>query len=173
MATNTKTAGSANPPSEMNLEEAFSEALDLVNQNKREQALAVFEALKAQAEARGRVAMARSARTYLAALQAGPQAKAVPAGKPEPQLEAQVYLNRGEAEHALKILDPAIKAQGQDARLHYLKATAHAQRDETEAAAESLRQAVALDPEFMHQYRLERDFDRVRATSTFAALGMD
>lgn len=171
MATNTSTAGFENPLSELNLEGTLSEALELVGQHRCDQAAALLETLKAAAEAQGKVSLARTARVYLAAMQARTQETAGPDCQPE--LGAQVLLNRGKVDEALKLLEPAIKAHGKDARLFYLKATAHALRDEAEASAEALRHAVSLNQEFLHQFHLERDFDRVRMSAPFASFGMD
>lgn len=171
MATKTKTAGSTNSTPEVNLEGMFSDALDLVKQKHYDKAIAALEALQIEAGKHGMVAMARSARTYLAGLRPSDQKAAAPQDRPE--LAAQVLLNRGAADEALELLDKALKTHDQDARLHYLKATAHAQKNEPEAAAEAMRQAVALNQDFLHQFRLERDFDGVRSAGAFAALGLE
>jgi Flp pilus assembly protein TadD len=88
-------------------------------------------------------------------------------------LAAQIPLNRGEADEALAVIEKGLKADGKDARLHYLKAIAYAQKEDADAAAAALKQALGLNPDLMHQYRLERDFDRVRPSAAFASLGMD
>lgn len=171
MVTKTKPAASGNTPQGKSLEALFSEALKLVDQAQHDQAVAALESVRTQALSHGMVALARSAGNYLAALQSKSVHKKEAAVQPE--LAAQVCLNRGEADEALALLDKALKADGQDARLHYLKATALAQKGEAEAAAEALRKAVALNPDFCHQFRLERDFDRVRSASAFSSLGQD
>ena len=171
MATKTKTAGSTNPTPDINLEGMFSEALDLVDQKHYDKAIAALEVLLAEASKQGRVGMARSARIYLASLKTRTQSAAeLPC---QPELDAQLLLNCGSADEALTLLDNAITTQSQDARLFYLKATAHAQKEEPEAAAEAIRQAVALNQDFLHQFRLERDFDRIRSSSAFSALGLE
>ena len=156
MATKTKTAGSTHSAPETNLEGMFSEALDLVNQKHYDKAIAALEAVQVEAGKHGMIAMARSARNYVTALQARtPKAE-------ETHTDA-----------ALELLDKALQTQSQDARLFYLKATAHAQKDEAEAAAEAVRQAVALNQDFLHQFRLERDFDRIRSSASFVALDLE
>ncbi len=171
MATKTKTPGSTNSAPDQNLAGMFSEALDLVNQKHYDRAIAALEELQIEAGKHGMVSMARSARNYITALQSHTQK--LEATPTNPELAAQLSLNRGAADEALLILDEALKIHGQDARLFYLKATAHAQKDEAEAAAEAIRQAVSLNQDFLHQFRLERDFDRVRSSASFAALGLE
>jgi tetratricopeptide (TPR) repeat protein len=171
MATKTKTAGSTNSTPEKNMSGMFSEALDLMDQKQHDKAIVALEAVRIEAGKLGMISMARSAKNYILALQALTQ-------KPEeasanPELDAQLSLNRGAVDEALALLDKALKQHDQDARLFYLKATAHAQKDEAEAAAEALRQAVSLNQDFLHQFRLERDFDRVRSSASFVALGLE
>ena len=117
------------------------------------------------------ISLARTAGNYLKALQARTQPADDAAVQPE--LAAQMLLNHGAADEALALLDKALKSHGQDARLFYLKATAHAQKDEAEPAAEAIRQAVALNQDFLHQFRLERDFDRIRSSASFTTLGLE
>jgi tetratricopeptide (TPR) repeat protein len=171
MATKTKTAGTTNVAPDKNLEGMFSEALDLVDQKAYDKALAALESLQLEAGKQGLVSLARSARNYIAAIQARTQKQEETPVQPE--LDGQLLLNLGKADEALAMLDKALKTHGQDARLFYLKATAHAQKDEAEPAAEAIQQAVALNQDFLHQFRLERDFDRVRSASFFTALGLE
>ena len=171
MATKTKTAGSTHSTPETNLEGMFSEALDLVNQKHYDKAIVALEAVQVEAGKHGMIAMARSARNYVTALQA--RAPKAPETHTDPVLAAHLLLNQGAADAALELLDKALQTQSQDARLLYLKATAHAQKDEAEPAAEAVRQAVALNQDFLHQFRLERDFDRIRSSASFVALDLE
>lgn len=171
MATKSKTVGSASPAPGKSLEDLLAEALELVNQKPQDKAMAALEAVLAEAGKQGAISIARTAGNYLKALKArtAPAEEAIA----KPELAAQVLLNRGAADEALALLDKALKTHGQDARLFYLKATAHAQKDEAEPAAEAIRQAVALNQDFLHQFRLERDFDRIRYTASFTTLGLE
>jgi predicted Zn-dependent protease len=171
MVTKTKTAGSAHSTSEKTLETLFSEALELVNQKENDQATTALEALVAEAVSQGQLGLARSARNYLLVLKSRKEAPEDFLANPE--LAAQVLLNRGAADEALALLDKVLKTDSQDARLFYLKATAHAQKDEAEASAEALKQAVQLNQDFLHQFRLERDFDHVRSFAAFVSNGLD
>jgi len=171
MATKSKTVGSTSSAPDKGLEGMLSEAIDLVDKKQYEKGLAALEAVRAEAGRRGAISVARTAGNYFKAVQARTQ----PADDAvvQPELAAQVLLNHGAADEALVMLDKALKSHGQDARLHYLKATAHAQKDEAEPAAEAIRQAVALNQDFLHQFRLERDFDRIRSSASFTALGLE
>src|SRR5512145_93194 len=101
MPTKTKTAGSTNSTPAKSLETLFSEALELVNQKHHDKAIAAFEALLAEVADHGHVGMARSVRNYLSVLRAKAEKTADVAATPV--LEAQVWLNRGEADHALEL----------------------------------------------------------------------
>ena len=171
MPTKTKTAGSTHPVSEKSLEVMFSEALELVYQQRYDTAIPALEHVQAEAANQGRVGMARSAKNYVLALNARLEKKEETPAKPE--LAAQLALNRGAVDEALDLLGKVLTASTQDARLFYLKATAHAQKDEADASAEALKQAVALNQDFLHQFRLERDFDRIRSASAFVSLGLE
>ena len=171
MATKTKTAGPTNAAPDKKLEGMFSEALDLVDQKVYDKALLALEALQVEAGKLGMVSMARSARNYISAIKVRTQK--LDEAPVLPQLDAQIFLNLGKPDEALAMLDKALKTHGQDARLFYLKASAHAQKDEAEPAAEAIQQAVTLNQDFLHQFRLERDFDRVRSAASFTALGLE
>jgi tetratricopeptide (TPR) repeat protein len=149
----------------------FSEALTLLGENQYDKAITALEGVVAEAKTLGHVGLARSAANRLAALRARSEKKAT--GSMNPVLEAQILLNCGASDQALDLVGKALKADAGDARLFYLKAIAHAQKEEAEAAAADVKQAIALNQELMHQYRLEKDFDRVRSSSAFVSLGMD
>jgi predicted Zn-dependent protease len=171
MPTKTKTAGSEPSSTATSLEAMFSEALALVDKKDFKKATEALEALQAEASRQGQVGMARSARNYLLAIKA--QSEKKPEEPSRPELAAQLALNRGKADEALAVLEPALKAKPDDAKLLYLKASAYAQKDEAEAAAESLKKAVSLNQDFRHQFRMERDFDHVRSSAVFISLGLD
>ncbi len=167
MATNTKHSGSTHAE----LEKLFSGALELVNQKQHDKAVAALERVASEAVQAGHVALARVAKNYLTALQVHSQPKADI--KASPELEAQVLLNRGDWDQALALLEKALGGKAQDARLLYLKATALALKEDAPGSAEALKQAVALNPDLVHQFRLEKDFDRVRSAAPFVSAGLD
>ena len=162
---NSETGHSA---SEKTLEERYSESLELVNSGRLDTANAALEALQTEALAQGKLGMVRSIRNYLAAIQARTKPQGELAACPE--LTAQISLNKGDVDGALAILDAALEHTDKDARLFYLKALALAIKEQIEDAAEALRRAIALNHDFVHQFRLERDFDSVRSTASFASL---
>jgi len=149
----------------------FSEALTLVNQDQHDKAIAALEGVVAEAKAHGHVGLARSAANHLMVLRSRSEKKHTSSAGPV--LEAQVALNRGASDEALAVIEKGLKADGNDARLYYLKAIAHAQKEDAEVAAAAIKQALSLNQDFVHQYRLEKDFDRVRSTAAFVSLDMD
>jgi tetratricopeptide (TPR) repeat protein len=171
MSTKTKISGSANQTPENLLEGQFSEAIELVNQGHHEKAIPALEAVRAGARELGMVALVRAAGNYLTAIQSHFHKPEETPGNPD--LVAQLMLNRGAVDEAMELLVEALKNGSQDARLFYLKATAHALKNEAEAAAEEMQKAVSLNQDFLHQFRLERDFDRVRSAAPFVSLGLE
>lgn len=93
--------------------------------------------------------------------------------KDAPELDAILFLNNHESEPALEVLEKALKADGANARLNFLKATALAQLERVDQAAEALKKAVAADPAMQVLFRLEPDFDGVRYCAAFAAFERD
>lgn len=166
MATKPKTvAGKSSLPKE--LEAAMHKALAALEAGKPEEAAAAFDALVAQSAAAGNVALERVARGYAAAAHARDKKAAKPHA--DPLMELSVLLNDGESETALERAEKAAKSHGEVAALHYLKATAMAQMGRYEEAADSLRKAMSINPDYGWTFRLEPDFARARASSYFAA----
>lgn len=166
MATKAKTSGTPSSAPVQGPEAALAEALKLFHDGKADAAKASFEALLDQAREQGHLGCERTAQIHLKALESRiGKAKAV---SPEAALDAQILLNRHEAEAALPILDAALAKSGDRAQLHFLKAIALAQLDQAEGAAASLSQAVELDGGFLHLFHLEPDFDGVRQSAPFA-----
>ena len=81
-----------------------------------------------------------------------------------------LMLNRRKPEQALEVAEKALKGEGKNGHLHFLKATALAQLGRAEDAAAALKAALGLEPELIHQVRLEPDFDVVRRHPAVAAL---
>ncbi len=160
---NTKTA--AHP-----LAEEFGKAVKLFDAGKHGEAAKAFEALVAQAQEGGHWHLKRSAQGYLATCQRHTQTPKEP--KRTPEVEAQMLLNGKDAEGAMKVLDKALKAHADHAKLHYLKAVALAQLDQEEPCAASLKAALDLDPDLTYQFRMEPDFEDMRDHPAFGfALG--
>ena len=149
----------------------FAQALAQVDAGKLKEAAAAFEGLLAACREQGEFGLLRSARNYLAAIQKRQEKPAEAA--PEPGAEAVLLLNRRDADGALAVLDKALKTHRDCASLHFLKATAHAQKGEAEASAGSLKQALELDGAFLFQYRSEPDFEVMRRSACFAPFEQD
>ena len=147
----------------------LAKAVKLVDAGKHAEALKPLEALAA--ESVHDPAFRRVVEAYLAVA----KAKAHPAKLAglSAEDEAQALLNHRDHAGALKVLDKALKAHPKKGLLHYLAATAHAQAGKAEAAAESLRQAIALDPSTLFLFRLEPDFTELRKSPLFAFTELD
>jgi len=143
----------------------FAKAVKLVDSGKHAEAAKALETLLQDAMLAGDWAMKRRAQVYLALAQAKIHpAKAVVA---DPGTEIQACLNRGETEEALKLSEKAVKSHPGSASLHYLRAVAFAQAENTEASADSLKKAVELDRDLVFQWHMEPDFNSIRKSPLF------
>jgi predicted Zn-dependent protease len=145
---------------------AFTKAVKLMDSGKHAEAATALEALKLDAEAAGDWPMKRRAQVYLSLA----DSKIHPAkdAVPDAVTEIQACLNRHETDEALKLSEKAIKAHPAKGSLHYLRAVAFAQDENTEASAESLKKAVDLDADFVFQWHMEPDFNPIRKSPLFA-----
>ena len=145
---------------------AFAKAIKLVDAGKHAEAAKALELLIKEALATGDWAMKRRAQIYLALA----ESKIHPpkAGVTDPVSEIQACLNRRDAAEAIKLADKAIKSHPAVGSLHYLRAVAFAQSENTEAAAESLKKAMDLDADFVFQWHMEPDFNSTRKSPLFA-----
>jgi tetratricopeptide (TPR) repeat protein len=148
------------------LASALAKAIKLVDAGKHAEAVKALELLIKEALATGDWAMKRRAQIYLALS----ESKLHPpkAGVTEPISEIQACLNRRDAAEAIKLADKAIKSHPAVGSLHYLRAVAFAQSENTEAAAESLKKAMDLDADFVFQWHMEPDFNSTRKSPLFA-----
>ncbi|GLH71937.1 hypothetical protein GETHLI_04390 [Geothrix limicola] len=163
-ASKSTSAPSPAVPSQLVLD--FTKAVKLVEAGKFPEAASALQALAEAAQAAGDWSMKRRAQVYLALADSkNHPAKAVAA---DPVTEIQACLNRGETEEALKLSEKAIKAHPTMGSLHYLRAVAFAQDENTEASAESLKKAVELDADFVYQWHMEPDFNPIRKSPLFA-----
>ncbi len=146
-------------------------ALELFYGKKLKEAAVALSALLPEARTTGNFGMIRTINTTLTALEArGLKAE----DDPEvPAIEATLHLNLKEGQAALDILETALKSDGANPRLNFLKATALAQLGKVELAAEALGKAIAADPGVQVLFRLEPDFDSVRCGAAFAAFERD
>ena len=147
----------------------LAKAVKLVDSGKHAEAVKPLEALAA--ESAHDPAFRRVVEAYLSVAKA--KAHPAKAAAFSPEDEAQALLNHRDHAGALKVLDKAIKAHPKKGLLHYLASTAYAQAGKAEAAAESLKQAIALDPSTLFLFRLEPDFTELRKSSLFAFTELD
>ena len=67
-----------------------------------------------------------------------------------------------------KQVEKALKSHPTKGSLHYLRAVAFAQAENTEASAESLKKAMELDGDLVFQWHMEPDFNPIRKSPLFA-----
>ena len=171
MATKAKTAGNTSSAAPSSLEATFSEGVSLLDAGKLAEAAAKFQQVETEALERGDVVIARSARTRLAAVRA--RLEKPESAEATAEMAALVHLNRQEPDEALAVVEKALKTRKDDARLHYLKAIALAQKLDAGACAEALKIAFELDLNLVHLFRSERDFDQIRNQAPLAAFELD
>jgi len=148
------------------LASSFAAAVKLVDAGKFQDAAKALEALVLAAQSAGEWAIKRRAQVYLQLAEAKLHpAKASPA---DPVTEIQACLNRRQTDEALKLSEKALKAHPTQASLHYLRSVAFAQAENTEASAECLKKSVELEPDFVFQWHMERDYDSIRKSPLFA-----
>lgn len=150
------------------IDSQLTKALGLVGSKHYTEALEIFKALAGPAKETGNIALQRTLRNYLVVCEQKTTKAAKAAAGPEG--EAQWLLNKKDSAGALSLLEKSIKAAPTSGILHFLKATAHAQLGDAEAAAEALNRSMLLNGDLLHLYRLETDFDAVRNMAPFAAI---
>lgn len=145
---------------------SFAKAVKLLDSGKHAEAAKAFESLMQEAQAAGDWPLKRRAQVYHAATEA--KLHPAKAATQDPVTEIQACLNRRSSEAALGLAEKALKAHSDRAVLHYLKAVAHAQAENAEGAAESLKKALDLDGDLVFQWHMEPDFNPIRKSPLFA-----
>lgn len=143
----------------------FTKALKLVEGGKHAEAAKSLETLIKEAHTAGEWGLKRRAQVYLALT----ESKLHPAKTEATDAvsEIQSCLNHRQSEAAIKLVEKAIKSHPTQGVLYYLKAVAHAQSDQVEAAAESLKKAMDLDHDLVFQWHMEPDFNAIRKSALF------
>jgi tetratricopeptide (TPR) repeat protein len=168
MATKAKSSGTSVITPAESLEGKLTEALVLLEKSNAAEARVLLVDVQAQALEAGHLSMARTARCYLAAMDARQAPEAREMGTAAAR--AILCLNRKETPDALALLDQALAAEPGKASHHYLRAVALAQLEQPAEAAEALAKAIQLDPDLVFQFRMDNDFDAIRHSAPFAAL---
>ena len=161
-----KSASTPSHPAPSPLAVAFTKAVKLVDSGKFPEAAKALETLRDEAQAAGEWSMKRRAQVYLSL--ANEKLHPPKAAAADAVTEIQACLNRHETDEALKLSEKAIKSHPTKGALHYLRAVAFAQNENTEAAAESLKKAVELEADFVFQWHMEPDFNPIRKSPLFA-----
>ena len=144
---------------------AFSKAMKLVDSGKHAEAAKALGTLIHEAQATGDWAVKRRAQIYLTLAESHLHAPKV--GPTDAVAEIEACLNRHDPAGAIKLLDKALKSHPTQAILHYMKAVAHAQTEQVEASAESMKKAMDLDPDLVFQWHMEPDFNSIRKSALF------
>ena len=161
-----KSAPAPAQPSPSPLAAAFTKALKQVDAGKHAEAVKALETLAVDAQAAGDFPMKRRAQVYLALCESKLHpAKAVVA---DPITEIQACLNHHHTDEAIKLSEKALKSHPTKGTLHYLRAVAFAQAENTEASADSLKKAMELDADLVFQWHMEPDFNAIRKSPLFA-----
>ena len=145
---------------------AFTKALKLVAAGKHAEAAKALETLGVEAQAAGDWPMKRRASVYVALCES--KLHPAKAFTSDPVTEIQTCLNHRQSEQAIKLSEKALKSHPAKGSLHYLRAVAFAQAENTEASAESLKKAMELDGDFVFQWHMEPDFNSIRKSPLFA-----
>jgi predicted Zn-dependent protease len=145
---------------------AYGKAVKLVDAGKHAEAAKALETLMHEAQEAGEWSLKRRAQVYLGLCESKISPPKVL--EDDPVTEIQACLNRRETDQALKLSEKAVKAQPTKGSLHYLRAVAFAQAENTEAAADSLKKAMDLDTSFVFQWHMEPDFNAIRKSPLFA-----
>ena len=161
-----KSTPAPSQPASSPLATAFAKAVKLVDSGKHAEAVKALETLMVDAQAAGEWAMKRRAQVYIAL--ADSKIHPAKAAVADAITDIQACLNRRETDEAIKLSEKAVKSHPTKGSLHYLRAVAFAQAENTEAAAESLKKAMDLDADFVFQWHMEPDFNSIRKSPLFA-----
>jgi len=143
----------------------FTKALKLVEDGKHAEAAKALDVLVKEAQTAGEWGLKRRAQVYLALAESKLHPAKLEATDPIAEIES--CLNHRDSEAAIKLAEKAIKSHPTHGVLHYLKAVAHAQSDQLEASADSLKKAMELDHDLVFQWHMEPDFNAIRKSALF------
>jgi len=160
----TKSKSSRPNNSAEHLESKLAEAVKMISANNVAEAMPLFEAIVKEATEMDNFSLARIARGYIVHEQ---NKKNVPL-EAIPIQEAVFLLNAKRPEAALEKIEQILKNETPTANIYYLKALALAKTQQMELAADSLKNAIDLEPTLQHVYSLEPDFRQCRNLPCFA-----
>ena len=153
------------PPGEPGaLEKRLSHAIEILGTGKADEAYKLFGGIAEDAMGSGDFGLARVARCYLVHKQ---NLETVPP-EADPIQETVFLLNAKKPEAVLERIETMVKTKNASAHAYYLKALAHASAHQLDLSAQSLKQAIELDPALLNIYRLEPDFKACRRSPLFA-----
>ncbi|MDR2561460.1 MAG: hypothetical protein LBC63_06800 [Holophagales bacterium] len=153
------------PPREAGaLEKQLSRAIEMLGAGKVDEAYQLFGTIAEEAMGSGHFGLARVARCYLVHKQ---NLESVPP-EADPIQETVFLLNAKKPEAVLDRIETMAKTKNASAHAYYLKALAHASAHQLDLSAQSLKQAIEMDPALLNIYRLEPDFKACRRSPLFA-----
>ena len=80
---------------------------------------------------------------------------------------AVLLMNQGETEHAIRLLDDALRSEPSSPAYLYARASAWALQGNTAAAVTDLSQAINIDPQWRYQAVNDADFELIREEQSF------
>lgn len=150
--------------------ETFEKGLKALHKGDLERARAHFESvLSGGSDDRE---LEDRARTYIAICDRAGKGSNSPSPRGLEELVAQgvFWLNAGEYERAVKLLQKAVDMEPKNDHARYCLAAAYARSGDIEHAAEHLKQAVGADPYNRVLATMDNDFDTLRQRGELASL---
>lgn len=111
------------------------------------------------------------ARVYISICERGSKKESISPRNIEDYLfYAQMRINQGDYQGALKLLEKALELKREEARVHYLMATAYVQAGQVEEGLEALKKALQKDKSLAVMAQNEPDFESIWEDKRFKVL---
>ncbi len=111
------------------------------------------------------------ARVYISICERGPKKESISPRNIEDYLfYAQMRINQGDHQTALKLLEKALELKREEARVFYLMATAYVQAGQVEDGLEALKKALQKDKSLAVMAQNEPDFESILEDKRFKVL---
>lgn len=111
------------------------------------------------------------ARVYISICERGPKKESISPRNIEDYLfYAQMRINQGDHQGALKLLEKALELKREEGRVFYLMATAYVQAGQVEDGLEALKKALQKDKSLAVMAQNEPDFESIWEDKRFKVL---
>ncbi|RFT15461.1 MAG: hypothetical protein OP8BY_0351 [Candidatus Saccharicenans subterraneus] len=111
------------------------------------------------------------AKVYISICERGPRKESISPRNIEDYLfYAQMRINQGDHQAALKLLEKALELKREEARVYYLMATAYVQAGQVEEGLEALKKALQKDKSLAVMAQNEPDFESIWEDKRFKVL---